>query len=65
MTIELDYSDYDYEAEHKYNELSKKYKAQISQKKTNSNYEVAVKFIDDKFEKELSMYLVKDNLEIV
>jgi len=61
MTIELDYSEYDYEAEHKYNEFSKKYKAQISQEKINSNYEVAVKFIDDSFERELLMYLVKDN----
>lgn len=65
MTIELDYSKYEYEAEYKYNEFLKKYRIQISQKKSKSNYEVAVKFIDDSFEKELSIYLVMDNLQQV
>ena len=60
VTIELNYSNSNYKAEEKYDELSKKYKAQISQKGINSKYEVVIKFIDKNYEKELIMYLVKD-----
>ncbi len=60
MTIELDYTNYNDEAKKKYNEFSKKYKAQISQKEINSNYEVVIKFIDNSYVKELSMCLLKD-----
>jgi len=62
MMIELDYRNYDYEAKHKYNALSKKYKAQILQENEGSKYEVVIKFIDNSFEEELSMSLVKNNI---
>lgn len=64
VTIKLNYSNYDYKAEEKYDELSKKYKAQISQKGSNSKYGVVIKFIDKDYKKELIMYLVKDLVEI-
>lgn len=60
VTIELNYSNSDYKAEEKYDELSKKYKAKISQKGINSKYGVVIKFIDKDYEKELKMHLVKD-----
>lgn len=60
MIVELDYSNYDYDAEKKYYAFSKKYKAQISQIGVDPKYEVVVKFVDNNFAKELTMYLVKD-----
>jgi len=59
-TIELDYRKYNGKAEYKYNNFSRKYNYQVSRKSKPYNYEVVVKFIDNSFEKEVSMYLIND-----
>lgn len=60
MTIELDYSKYNGKAEYKYNEFLRKYSHQVSRKNVSWNYEVVIKFIDNSFEKVVSMYLIND-----
>lgn len=59
-TVELDYRKYNYAAAKKFDEFSKKYKAQIDRSGPEWNYQVVVKFVDKSFEKELTLYLIKD-----
>jgi len=65
VTIELDYRKYEYGATEKFNEFSKKYKTQITRRGPEWGFQVVVKFVDKSFEKELTMYLVKDQDPIV
>lgn len=57
--IELDYTNYNYDVEKKYSEMSNKYKAQISNNE-DRKYVISIRFIGKIFKKDLNLRLVKD-----
>jgi len=58
--IELDYTKYNSNAQSKYTEIENKYKSQLLRGETDYPYEIKIRFLDEKFNEELKLHLVKD-----